>query len=539
MVPLIDRYRHKIKTPEELRQIIGPPPRERRVIMCHGVFDVVHPGHVRHLLYAKSKADVLVASITADKHITKGVHRPHVTQDLRAVNLAAFEMVDYVVIDRNDKPLENLQTIQPDYFAKGFEYSARGLDPKTAEEAKIVEAYGGEVIFTPGDIVYSSSALINLAPPSVKLETLQILMERNDLTFDQLRDVLDRMAGLRVHVVGDTIVDSYTHCAMIGGQTKTPTMSVLYERRIDYVGGAGIVAKHLIAAGAKVTFSTVLGDDALKDFVLSDLKSAGVDVRAVIDASRPTVNKNAIVAGGYRLLKVDTLDNRSISDPILGSMTEALRSTPANAVVFSDFRHGVFNRRTIPELINATPTGTYRVADSQVASRWGNITDFKNFDLITPNEREARFALADQDSGIRPLASSLYDEAKCKLLILKRHRQFRRQPGGCCWSGRRASCLRHVGHVGFEKRCGRDHTGNHSRCMRVRARRQYPGRAGRCSQEDCQRRASDQFRLTCVLLLPGSACKATNATSLRARTMSRRSTRQIPARTTNRCRMFL
>ena len=171
MVPLIERYRHKIKTPEELREILGPPPRKRRVIMCHGVFDVVHPGHVRHLLYAKSKAEILVASITADKHITKGLHRPHVTQDLRAVNLAAFEMVDYVIIDRNDKPLANIETIQPDYFAKGFEYNATGLAPKTAEEAKIVEAYGGEVIFTPGDIVYSSTALINLAPPSVKLET--------------------------------------------------------------------------------------------------------------------------------------------------------------------------------------------------------------------------------------------------------------------------------------------------------------------------------------------------------------------------------
>ena len=419
MVPLIERYRHKIKTPEELREILGPPPRKRRVIMCHGVFDVVHPGHVRHLLYAKSKAEILVASITADKHITKGLHRPHVTQDLRAVNLAAFEMVDYVIIDRNDKPLANIETIQPDYFAKGFEYNATGLAPKTAEEAKIVEAYGGEVIFTPGDIVYSSTALINLAPPSVKLETLQILMERNELTFDHLRDVLDRMAGVQVHVVGDTIVDSYTHCAMVGGQTKTPTMSVLYERRTDYVGGAGVVAKHLTAAGARVTFSTVLGDDALKDFVLSDLKSAGIDVRAVIDASRPTVNKNAIVVGGYRLLKVDTLDNRSISDSILGSVAEALHSTRSDAVVFSDFRHGMFNRRTIPELIKAMPDGIYRVADSQVASRWGNITDFKNFDLITPNEREARFALADQDSGIRPLASSLYDEARCKLLILK------------------------------------------------------------------------------------------------------------------------
>jgi bifunctional ADP-heptose synthase (sugar kinase/adenylyltransferase) len=419
MVSLMERYRHKIKTPEELRAIIGPPPRQKRVIMCHGVFDVVHPGHVRHLLYAKSKADVLVTSITADKHITKGVHRPHVTQDLRAVNLAAFEMVDYVVIDRNDKPLANIEMIQPDYFAKGFEYNATGLAPKTAEEAAIVEAYGGELLFTPGDIVYSSSALINLAPPSVKMETLQILMERNEITFDRLRDVLSRMPDQRVHVVGDTIVDSYTQCAMIGGQTKTPTMSVLYERRVDYVGGAGIVAKHLIAAGAKVTFSTVLGDDALKNFAVDDMRAAGIDVLAVIDPSRPTVNKNAIVVGGYRLLKVDTLDNRSISDNVLGSIANAVRSTPADAVVYSDFRHGLFNRRTIPELIKAIPPGVFRVADSQVASRWGNITEFTDFDMITPNEREARFALADQDSGIRPLASGLYDAARCKLLILK------------------------------------------------------------------------------------------------------------------------
>src|SRR4030095_6416338 len=91
----------------------------------------------------------------------------------------------------------------------------------------------------------------------------------------------------------------------------------------------------------------------------------------------------------------------------------------ADAVVFSDFRHGIFNRRTIPALIEAIPKGAYKVADSQVASRWGNITEFTGFDLITPNEREARFALADQDSGIRPLASALYDAANCKLLILK------------------------------------------------------------------------------------------------------------------------
>lgn len=416
---LYDRYRHKIKTPAVLRELLGAPPRQKKVIMCHGVFDVVHPGHVRHLIYAKSKADILIASMTADRHINKGEHRPHVPQDLRALNLAAFEVVDYVVIDPNEKPLDNLAIIRPDFFAKGYEYTANGMRPETAEEAAVVTSYGGEIIFTPGDIVYSSSELINLAPPALKLEKLQTTMEMSGVTFDSLRKTLHDMRGKRVHVVGDTIVDSYTHCTMVGGHTKTPTMSVQFERRVDFLGGAAVVAKHMNAAGADVTISTVLGDDANRDFVIAGLDEAGVNVNAIVDSTRPTVNKNAIVVGGYRLLKIDTLDNGSISDSVLGELVGSVYDVPAEAVVYSDFRHGMFNRRTLPRLIEALPADVYRVADSQVASRWGNITEFKGFDLITPNEREARFALADQDSGIRPLASKLYDVAECKLLILK------------------------------------------------------------------------------------------------------------------------
>src|SRR5919206_2155314 len=102
-----NHYRRKIKTREELREIIGARPRPQSVIMCHGTFDLVHPGHVRHLMYAKSKADILVASLTSDAHITKANHRPFVPQDLRAMNLAALELVDYVIIDEQPTPLEN------------------------------------------------------------------------------------------------------------------------------------------------------------------------------------------------------------------------------------------------------------------------------------------------------------------------------------------------------------------------------------------------------------------------------------------------
>jgi rfaE bifunctional protein kinase chain/domain len=214
-------------------------------------------------------------------------------------------------------------------------------------------------------------------------------------------------------------VDSYTYCSLIGGTAKTPTFSVKYDHEVDFPGGAAVVAKHLREAGAEVVFSTVLGEDPLKDFVLNDLKAAGIECHAVIDSTRPTTQKNAFITNGYRMLKVDKLDNRPISEHTVDALKSELAKHKVDVVVFSDFRHGIFNKVTIPQLTEAIPSDALRVADSQVANRWGNILEFQNFDLITPNEREARFALGDQDSTVRPLALDLYKKAGCKLLILK------------------------------------------------------------------------------------------------------------------------
>lgn len=417
---LFEAYSHKLKTLDKLKANIGNIPRDKKVVMCHGVFDVIHPGHLRHLIYAKQKADILVVSMTADTHIKKGIYRPHVPQSLRALNMAAFEIVDYVIIDNNATPHELLGAVKPDFFAKGYEYGEDGeINPKTQEEIEILETFGGQLIFTPGDYVYSSSKLITMAPPDLSYDKLSLLLRTHGVTIDDLRDTLNKFTGRKIHIVGDTIVDSFTRCSMIGGQTKTPTMSVLFQEREDLVGGAGIVAKHMNAAGGDVTFSTVLGNDSLKDFVLEDFKDSGVKLSAYVDELRPTTNKNAITVGGYRLLKVDTLDNATIPQLVLSKLVEEIKNTDAEAVVFSDFRHGVFNSNTITALTRAIPIGKLRVGDSQVASRWGNVCEFQGFDLITPNEREARFTTADQDSGIRPLASKVYDEAKCKNLILK------------------------------------------------------------------------------------------------------------------------
>lgn len=415
---MLDRLSTKVVSLERLEMLIGARPRPRSVVLCHGVFDVVHPGHIRHLLCAKARADVLVCAVTADAHVPEAPNRPRVPQELRAENLALLSVVDYVVVVDAPGPEGLLEALRPDFYAKGFEYSP---DPRAqpARDAAVVEAYGGQVLFTPGDAGSSPSALLAASPPDQCWERLGLLMHRSGLLFDDLRRAVASLRGLRAHVVGDSIMDVLLRCEMVGSTCKTPTISVRRGTREEFVGGAGAVARHARAAGADVWFSTVLGKDEAAALIEDNLRAAGVRVTSLAEPTKSTTIKEVVVVGGQRLLKLDTVDNRPISDAVVRRLRESLRAVRAAAVMFSDFRHGVFHARSIPALVSAVGPGVLRAADSQVASRWGNILDFRGLELLAPNEREARFALGNQDSGVRPLAVRLRAEARCRYLILK------------------------------------------------------------------------------------------------------------------------
>lgn len=415
----LEKYSYKIKSLVDLKKQIKLLKKNKKIILCHGVFDIVHPGHVRHLAHAKSKADILIVSTTEDRFIKKGINRPHVPQNIRAANLAAFELVDFVIIDRNLKPLSLIKSIKPNYFAKGFEYSSTGLPKATVEEKNLVESYGGKMIFSPGDIVYSSTKILDQSKPDLKYEKLISLMKYKNINFNDLINTCKKFKNNRVHVVGDTIVDKYSRTNLIGGHNKTPTFSVALDKIDTYSGGAAIVAKHLSAAGANVIFTTIMGNDSNYKFVKKDLKQFNIKSNFLLDMSRPSTEKNVFITGNYRILKVDTLDNSPVGPDFIKDIVKYIKKEKSKAVIFSDFRHGIFNTFSIPVLSKSIPKNVFKVADSQVASRWGNITEFKNFDLITPNEKEARFALADQDSSIGQLSENLKKSSKYKNLILK------------------------------------------------------------------------------------------------------------------------
>ena len=125
------------------------------------------------------------------------------------------------------------------------------------------------------------------------------------------------------------------------------------KKKINYTGGASIVSKHLKKAGAEVCFTTILGSDELKNFVISEMKRNKIKLNAIIDKTRPTTNKNTIVAIGYNLLKIDKVDNQPISTINLEKVKNLIKKQKTDAVIFSDFRHGIFNKTSIPILCSA------------------------------------------------------------------------------------------------------------------------------------------------------------------------------------------
>ena len=156
---MVGSFRDKIRMAAEVRALIGAFPRKRKVVWCHGVFDLVHPGHIVHLESARSYGERLIVSLTEDRFVrlNKGVGHPRISADLRALNLAALEMVDFVVVDERPHPCELLLTLKPDVYVKGEEY--RGSEKLDRLERQVVEGYGGEVRFTPATTVMSSTEL--------------------------------------------------------------------------------------------------------------------------------------------------------------------------------------------------------------------------------------------------------------------------------------------------------------------------------------------------------------------------------------------
>ncbi len=390
----------------------------KNIILCHGVFDIVHPGHIRHLNYCKKKAKNLIVSITSDKFIKKGTYRPLVPEKIRAFNLSVLDFVDYVVINNSPEPYSLIKKIKPLFFAKGYEY--KNFNKKTSLEKKLVEKYKGKIIFTPGDYILSSSKIIDNYKLDLSLEKLKYLMDSEKSSFSKLRSIVKKSHNLKVTIIGDTILDEKIDCEAIDGMHKTPTLSLVEKNMEKSTGGAAVVAKHFAQIVKKVNLISIIGNDYAGKYIKNDLKKNKISFSFFKENNRDTTIKKSYWANNHKLIKINKVKNESVDNEILEKICNQIKKNKDSDIfVLSDFRHGIFNKFNNDIIFKSINKKKFKVADSQIASRWGNITEFKNFDFIAPTEKEARISLMEQDIPVRPLSDLLLKKTNANNLILK------------------------------------------------------------------------------------------------------------------------
>ena len=384
-----------------------------KIVFVSGNFNIIHPGHLRLLHFAKELGGKLIVGVYSDKISGSAAH---IKEDLRLKNIESISWVNQAFIINKDIN-STIEKIKPDFIVKGKEYENRNNS-----ELKILQKYGGKLIFSSGESMLSSFDLINQEVSSTFSNSFIKSINELNIDINKLKLYLTKISKLKILVIGDTIIDEYITCDALGMSQEDPTIVVTPLKVDKFIGGAAIVAAHAAGLGAKVDLISVTGFDENNDFATKTLKNNKVSSYLFKDKGRPTTLKKRYRCKGKTMLRVSYLHQGMIDLNIQNKIFKKFENLVNNVdlVIFSDFNYGALPTNLVNKLVDLCLRNNIKiVADSQSSSQVGDIARFKNMDIITPTEREARLSLQDYDSGLVVLAEKLRKISKAKNILLK------------------------------------------------------------------------------------------------------------------------
>jgi len=410
----------KIKTLDELVEIVARAKAQgKRVIHCHGVFDLVHVGHIRHLTRAREEGDLLVVTVTQDEHVNKGPGRPVFLQRLRAESLAALECVDYVAINEWPTAVETIARLRPDVYVKGSEYAApeRDVTGKITEEEQAIRAVGGRVHFTD-ELTFSSSQLLNDYFAALPPKTEQWLSAfRKRYAADEIIRFLRQAATLRVLVVGEAIIDEYVFCDPLGKSTKDPVLASRYRAAETYAGGSLAVANHLAGFCGEVGLVTTLGAvSGAEEFVRQALRP-NIQPHFVIRPEAPTIHKRRFVDThtNARMFELYLMDDAPLAGAAEGDLLRQLERVVAgyDLVVVADYGHGMLTPSTIQQLCRGSRFLAVNTQANAGNRGFNTISRYPRADYVCLNGYEVALETRMRHAGERDLILEVTKRIDC------------------------------------------------------------------------------------------------------------------------------
>jgi rfaE bifunctional protein kinase chain/domain/rfaE bifunctional protein nucleotidyltransferase chain/domain len=419
--------KNKIIQLKEISGIISSKKNQgKKIIHCHGVFDLLHIGHIKHFEEAKKMGDILIVSITPDKFVNKGPGRPAFSTGLRLEALSALENIDFVVANEWQSAEEIIKIIEPDIYCKGPDYKDHSDDitGKISSEEEAVKLVGGKISYTD-DITFSSSSLLNKYGNLYSQEQEAFLKKiSQDHSFESISKIVNEFKKLKVLVLGETIIDQYVFCEALGKSGKEPVLVLRDLNTEEYLGGALAIARHLSGFCDDVSVLSFLGEgNEYKAFIENNMED-NIKLNFLNKHDSPTIVKRRFVddIDRKKILGVYSINDNGLNEAEENDFIDSFDrlSKKYDLIIVSDYGHGIISPKIAKHIsksdnfislnaqVNAANVGTH------------NIRKYHDINCLTINANELQHEMRQRDGNLEKLAVQLQKAINAKYMSVTR-----------------------------------------------------------------------------------------------------------------------
>ncbi len=397
----------------------------KNCVLTFGHFNSVHPGHVRYLRHAASKGKSLLVAILSDTKDGKS-NSYQFNQKERADGLRDFNFIDGIVLleDIHFPLINAINELNPDLLILGKEFE-KSKEEEIIKAIQLMKKNGKSTEFHGGEVHYATTQLLENSRNDLFLDQkakFKSACKRHNLKLENMICSIESWEKTKLLVIGDTILDQYAACEAMGMSAEAPVLVVKELQKRNFIGGAAIVASHINALGANCEFISVVGEDKSAEIINEELTKQGISPFLIKDSSRPTTFKKRYVVENQKLFRVSRLNDHVLSKTIENKVIKRIENIAPSVkgIVISDFVYGVITEKIIKKVISLSKKYNLKIfGDLQCSSQIGLATKFKDFTLLCPNEKEARIALQDKESGLENLSNRFLAETNSEKLIMK------------------------------------------------------------------------------------------------------------------------
>ena len=398
----------------------------KKIVLCHGVFDLIHLGHISYFNSSKKNGDILVVSVTPKKFVEKGFNRPLFDDIQRVAFLSNLSIIDYVVINNSKNSEDVIKKIKPDFYCKGPDYKSLNQDitGQIKKEIKLVKSYGGKVIFTK-DQTFSSSKIINKLGATVNQEQKVFLNKlKSSTNIDQNLMNLKNIKNLNVLIIGEVIIDKYVFSESVGKSGKEPHLVIKELNEEICLGGAGAIANHISSFCKNVNLITSIGDkkEYLK-FIKNNL-AKNIKTKFIFKRKSPTIEKKRYLdkISNTKILGVYNLNDNNLDknqDKLFCKyINEKIKK--ADLVIVSDYGHGFISKEASKLICKKSKFLALNTQINAFNVGYHSLKKYQKVDLLIINEKELRYELREKDLKIEQLIKKTINTSRIKNLMLTR-----------------------------------------------------------------------------------------------------------------------